>query len=69
METTLPTVYTITDASRRLNVSPSYLHRLIKTGRVRPSVPTGDGRRMLTDGDLAAARAELRRPAPNGKAA
>ena len=54
-------VYGVTAAARRVGCSPSYVHRLVKAGRVRPSVPSADGRRLFDERDIAALRGELRR--------
>ena len=42
-------VYGVTAAARRAGCSPSYVHRLIKQGRVRPSLPSADGPRRLSE--------------------
>ena len=54
-------VYGVTAAARRVGCSPSYVHRLIKQGRVVPSVPSADGRRLLSERDVAVLLGELRR--------
>ena len=62
-------VYGVTAAARRVGCSPSYVHRLIKQGRVRPSVPSADGRRLLSERDVAALLGELRRDPAGAKEA
>ena len=68
METTTGPIYTITRAAHEARCSPSWVHRLIRTGQLRPSVAVVGGRRMLSERDVADLRAALRRP-PDGKAA
>ena len=62
-------VYGVTAAARKAGCSPSYVHRLIKQGRVVPSVPSADGRRLLSERDVAALLGALRRDPAGAKEA
>ena len=59
-------VYGVTAAARRVGCSPSYVHRLVKAGRVKPSVPSADGRRLFSERDVVALAGELRRERAGG---
>ena len=61
METTSGPIYTITAAASAARCSPSWVHRLIKEGKLRPSVAVAGGRRMLSERDVAELRAALKR--------
>ena len=60
MEQTSGTIFTITRAAQEARCSPSWVHRLIREGKLRPSVAVAGGRRMLSERDLDALRASLR---------
>ena len=54
-------VYGAVAAARRVAISPSYLHRLVRHGVVSPSIPAADGRRLFSQADVDALAAHLGR--------